>query len=156
LKTVLGLQTELWALYVGALFVLTVMYFPGGLAGVLMMHAPAVRLGKVKLLVVPYVKTLVPAILGILAAAGFFEIMFHRQIAAVGEEEMTLYWMTFNSHSILPTAVTLLVAGVGFWLAKQSAPEMADAWHRSITPDANPATSDMAPATPETVKERQS
>ena len=136
LQTVLSLQTELWQLYVGALFVLTVMYFPGGLAGVLMMHAASVKLGKVNLLVVPYIKTLVPAILGILGAAGFVEIMFHRRSAAVGEEEMTLFWITFNSHDLLPTAITLIAAVAGFWLAKRSAPEMADAWHRSITPDA--------------------
>jgi len=153
LQTVLGLQTELWQLYVGALFVLTVMYFPGGLAGVLMMHAPAVKLGKVNLLVVPYIKTLVPAFLGIMGAAGFVEIMFHIRSAAVGEEEMTLFWMTFNSHSFLPTTLSILIAGAGFWLARKSAPEMADAWHRSMTPDVSPA----APATTsEPAKERQS
>lgn len=135
LQTVLSLQTELWQLYVGVLFVATVMYFPGGLAGVLMMHAASFKLGKANLLVVPYIKTLVPAFFGLMGAAGFIEIMFHIQSAAVGESEMTLFWITFDSHSPVPTAISLLVAGVGFWLAKRSAPEMADAWHRSITPD---------------------
>jgi len=135
LQTVLSLETELWQLYVGALFVATVMYFPGGLAGVLMMHAPSVKLGKLRLLVVPYIKTLVPGTLSVLGAAGLIEIMFHRRHTAVGEEEMTLFWTTFNSHSLVPIAVTIIVAVGGFWLAKRSAPEMAEAWHRSITPD---------------------
>ncbi len=135
LKTVLGLETELWQLYVGALFVATVMYFPGGFAGVLMMHAPSAKLGKLKLLVVPYIKTLVPAFFAVMGAAGFFEIMFHMRHAAVGEEEMTIFWTTFNSHSVLPTAVTIGVTVVGFWLAKRSAPDMAAAWHASITPN---------------------
>ncbi len=135
LKTVLGLETELWQLYLGAIFVATVMYFPGGLAGILMMHSPSLKLGKLNLLVVPYIKTLVPAILAALGAAGFVEIMFHRRHAAVGDNEMTLFWTTFDSHGVLPIVATLFVAIVGFWLAKRSAPDMAEAWHRSITPD---------------------
>ena len=135
LQTVLSLETELWQLYVGALFVATVMYFPGGLAGILMMHAPSARLGKLHLLVVPYIKTLVPATLCVLGSAGFIEIVFHQRHAAVGEEEMTLFWTTFDSHGFIPIGITLIVAIGGFLLAKRSAPEMADAWHRSITPN---------------------
>jgi len=135
LQTVLSLETELWQLYVGALFVATVMFFPGGIAGVIMMHAPSVLLGKARLLVVPYIKTLVPGVLGVLGAAGFIEIIFHRRHAAIGDEAMILFWTDINSHAIAPVAITLAVAIVGFWLARRSAPEMADAWHRSITPD---------------------
>ncbi|MCF6231791.1 MAG: branched-chain amino acid ABC transporter permease [Rhodobacteraceae bacterium] len=138
LQTVLSLETELWQLYVGALFVATVMYFPGGLAGVLMMHYPSVKLGKVKSLVVPYLKTLVPAIIGLLGTAGFIEIMFHGRHAAVGDEQMTLFWISLNSHSALPIVVTLVLAVGGIWVARRFAPEMAEAWHRSITPNAPP------------------
>ncbi len=134
LKTVLGLQTELWQLYLGALFVATVMYFPGGLAGILMMHAPSWKLRRLNLLLVPYLKTLVPATIAVLAAASFIEIMFHRRHAAVGDEEMTLFWISFDSHAVLPTALSLILALGGFWLARRFAPEMAEAWHRSITP----------------------
>ena len=45
-QTVLSLQTELWAFYAGMLFVATVMFFPGGLAGLIMMHVPAMRHGQ--------------------------------------------------------------------------------------------------------------
>lgn len=135
LKTVLGLQTDLWQLYVGVLFVLTVMYFPGGLAGIIMMHAPSVLLGKVRMLILPYIKTIVPAVIGILGLAGVVEIIFHWRHAAVGEEEMTLFWVTFNSHDIVPITVMGLAAVAGFLLARRSAPDMAAAWHRSITPD---------------------
>lgn len=135
LKTVLGLQTELWQLYLGVLFVATVMYFPGGLAGVLMMHLPSARLGNLRLLLVPYAKTLVPAIFAVLGAAGFVEIMFHRRSAPVGEEDMTLFWTSFNSHDLLPTVLSLIFAVAGFWLARRNAPAMAEAWHRSITPN---------------------
>jgi len=145
LRTVLSLETELWQMYLGVLFVATVMYFPGGLAGLLMMHAPSVRLGKVNLLVMPYIKTLVPAFLGLMGSAGFIEIVFHIRSAAVGEEEMTLFWVSFNSHSILPMVIALAVAGVGIWVARRTAPDMAEAWNLSITPDAPPAATPDKP-----------
>ncbi len=129
LQTVLSLQTELWQLYVGALFVATVMFFPGGLAGLIMMHAPAVRMGRAGLLVVPYIKTLIPATIGAFGLAGLIEIMFHVRSAAVGEQEMTLFWVTFDSHSALPWIVCAAVAVAGIWVARRNAPELVEAWH---------------------------
>jgi len=61
--------------------------------------------------------------------------MFHRRHAAVGDDEMTLFWTTFNSHGILPVAIALIAAIGGFVLARRGAPDMAAAWHRSITPN---------------------
>ncbi len=134
LQTVLSLQTELWQLYVGALFVATVMYFPGGLAGLIMMHVPAARLGRLRLLAVPYLKTLLPGAIGALGLAGFIEIVNHFRNAANGEEEMTLYWTTFDSHSVLPWLITLGVAIAGIWLARRNAPELREAWSQANTP----------------------
>lgn len=137
LQTVLSLQTEIWQLYLGVLFVATVMYFPGGLAGVLMMHTLPVRFGKARLLVVPYIKTLVPALFCALGSAGVLEILYHIRHAALGEEEMTIFWVTFNSHSPLPLLVAVIATVGGFWLARRGAPELAEAWHEANTPNAS-------------------
>ncbi|GHG81127.1 branched-chain amino acid ABC transporter permease [Pseudodonghicola xiamenensis] len=135
LQSVLSLQTEIWQLYLGLLFVATVMFFPGGLAGVIMMHTLPFRLGKARLLLRPYVKTLLPALIGLLGTAGGMEILYHLRHAALGENEMSLYWISFDSHSVLPIAICLLTAAGGFWLAKRNAPELADAWHEANTPN---------------------
>jgi len=135
LQTVLSLETELWQLYVGALFVATVMYFPGGLAGVIMMHAPAFHFGKARLLILPYIKTLIPAVLGIFGTAALIEMIFHYRHAATGEEDMTVFWITFNSHAVLPWVIAAAVTGAGFWLARRNSPELVEAWHLANTPD---------------------
>ncbi|MAY47921.1 MAG: branched-chain amino acid ABC transporter permease [Rhodobacteraceae bacterium] len=135
LQTVLSLQTELWALYVGALFVAAVMFFPGGLAGVLMMHMPPLILGKLHLLVKPYIKTLIPALISILATAGFVEILFHARHAPVGDDRMTVYWITFSHLNPVPWIVCAVLSLGGFWLAKRTAPELAAAWHEANTDD---------------------
>lgn len=128
LQSVLSLQTELWQLYVGALFVLTVMYFPGGLAGVIMMHVAPYKLGKLGTLVVPYFKTVLPAAIGILGLASFCEIMFHFKHAAVGENDMSLFGIEFSTHSPLPWIVIIGVTLVCFWIAKRNSAELRETW----------------------------
>jgi branched-chain amino acid transport system permease protein len=129
LQTVLSLQTELWAFYAGVLFVATVMFFPGGLAGLLMMHVPAIRLGKFNLLIVPYVKTLIPALIGVLGLAALVEMTFHFRHAATGDNEMTVFWTTFDSHALVPWLVAGAITAVAFWVMRRNLPEMVAAWH---------------------------
>ncbi|MEL7098443.1 MAG: branched-chain amino acid ABC transporter permease [Pseudomonadota bacterium] len=131
-QTVLSLETDLWALYAGALFVATVMYFPGGLAGLLMMHVPAIRLGKGSLLVMPYIKTLIPAGIGILGVCGLVEMLFHLRHGS--GDEMTLFWTTFDSHSVVPWLVFAAIAVVGIGIARRTAPDLKDAWNEANTP----------------------
>ena len=139
LQSVLSLQSEIWQLYLGALFLATVMYFPGGLAGVLMMHVPAAKFGKLGTLIVPYVKTLVPAVIAIFGLAALMELSFHVRHASAGDDEMTLFWTTFNSHNALPWIIASVATVGGFWLARLSAPSLKEAWHRANTPKGRPA-----------------
>ena len=132
-QTVLSLQTELWAFYAGTLFVATVMFFPGGLAGLMMMHVPAFRLGKAGLLVVPYLKTLLPAAIGILGICALVEMTFHFRHAAPGDNEMTLFWTTFDSHTLLPWVIAIVVTVAGLGIARATAPGLKDAWNQANT-----------------------
>ncbi|MGB1214453.1 MAG: branched-chain amino acid ABC transporter permease [Pikeienuella sp.] len=135
LQSVLSLQTELWQLYVGALFVATVMFFPGGFAGLLAMHVTPWRTGKIAGLVMPYLKTLVPGGIGVLALSAFVEILFHARHATIGDDEMTVFWVTFSHHAVLPWVISGGVAAGGFWVAGRMAPPMQDAWHEATTVD---------------------
>ncbi len=128
LQTVLSLQTELWAFYAGALFLATVMFFPGGLAGLLMMHVPAIKLGNASKLVVPYITTLIPAFIGIMGVSALVEMTFHVRHSSVGDEEMTVFWTTFNSHDLLPWAVAIGVTVVAFGIMRKMLPSLRAAW----------------------------
>ncbi|NRB33735.1 MAG: branched-chain amino acid ABC transporter permease [Rhodobacteraceae bacterium] len=131
LQTVLSLETELWQLYVGALFVATVMFFPGGLAGLLMLHAPAAKMGRLSHLAGPYAKVLFPGIIGTLALCCLIELTFHLRHASIGDHEMVLFWTTFNTHSPVPWLLFGAIAAGGLWLAKRGAPDMAEAFHEA-------------------------
>lgn len=132
-QTVLSLQTELWAFYAGSLFVATVMFFPGGLAGLLMMHVPVFKLGKAKTLIAPYLKTLLPGAIGLLGLCALVEMLFHFRHAATGDNEMTLFWTTFDSHSIMPWIIAGAIALVGLGIARATAPDLKEAWNEANT-----------------------
>ncbi|MFT6677064.1 MAG: branched-chain amino acid transport system permease protein [Sulfitobacter sp.] len=133
LQTVLSLQTELWAFYAGVLFLATVMFFPGGIAGLMMMHVPAFRLGRARLLVVPYIKTLIPAFIGVMGLSALVEMVFHFRHAATGDNEMTVFWTTFDSHTILPWLVALAITIVSLGITRATAPALREAWNDANT-----------------------
>ena len=90
LQTVLGFQTHLWELYLGVVFVGMVMFFPAGLSGIIMAHAPAMALGKLGLLVRPYLTCVLPGILGTLGLAALVEMIFHMREAPAGDHSRML------------------------------------------------------------------
>ncbi len=135
-QTVLSLQTDLWAFYAGVLFVATVMFFPGGLAGLLMMHVPAFKLGRAGRLVVPYLRTFIPAIIGTLGVAALVEMVFHVRHAAPGDDEMTLFWTTFDSHAVLPWAVVIAITAAALAVMRTTLPALREAWNEANTPGA--------------------
>lgn len=137
LQTVLSLQTELWTLYAGALFVLTVMYFPGGLAGLIMMHFVPLKFGKFGLLVMPYLKTLIPGILGVFGLSALIEALFHVRHSALGEHDMTLFWMPFDTHTVLPWIVMIGATVIGFYFTRLGWPELREAWDEANTAPAS-------------------
>ncbi|WP_088347624.1 MULTISPECIES: branched-chain amino acid ABC transporter permease [Rhodomicrobium] len=134
LQSVLSLQTDLWQLYVGLLFLLAVMFFPGGLTGVLAMHGPAWRHGKLGLLTVPYLKLTAVVVTGILAAACFLEILFHVRHASVGENTMRLFKLTIDTHAVWPWLATGGVALICLALANRLAPDVKAAWDAANLP----------------------
>ena len=139
LQTVLSLQTELWQLYLGAMFVATVMFFPGGLAGIIMMHVPAIVLGKVGRLIVPYLKTLIPAAIALAGAIILLELVFHTRHAVEGDTIVRLLWTDLDSHSPVPWIAAAVMALGGFFTAKMTLPELREAWHEANTPDGGTA-----------------
>ena len=134
LQTVLSLHTELWQLYVGILFVATVMFFPSGLTGLLAIHAGPLRNGKLASLIVPYLKTLLPGALGVLGLAGLLEILFHYRHASTGDDQMSLFGIGFSSHSFVPWLVCIAIAVIGIGIARHFAADLRDGWDEANTP----------------------
>lgn len=54
--------TSVWQLYFGIIFIGIVMFSPGGIAGLLMMHRPLVRAGTLRTVIPSYLVAIVPTL----------------------------------------------------------------------------------------------
>ena len=133
LQSILSLQTELWQLYLGILFVATVMFFPGGLAGLIMMHKPILVNGEGSTLVKPYLTTIFSGILSILAIAGVCELLYHVRHSPVGDVDIKLFWVQCKTNSPIPWLVFLSLAILGLWMVKQTSPKLKSAWDQAVS-----------------------
>ena len=114
--------TELFLLYLGILFVLTVLFLPRGFAGFIMMHQTAWLRGRLHTLALPYLATGLPALLFILCAVGLLEL------SHTNEPEMHYLGLTLARDSLLVWTSLALFAGLGWLLAWKSTPRLRRAW----------------------------
>ena len=127
LQTVIGLQTDLWALYTGVVFILTVMFLPSGLTGFFAMHLVPWHLGRFGMLLKPYSKILLPGLMFVIGAVCLTELINHTRHHG-DEVLMTLFWVEFNTKSPIPYIVFALLTAVGFWFSRLFAGEVKEAW----------------------------
>ena len=127
LQTVIGLKTDLWALYTGIVFILTVMFLPAGLTGLFAMHLIPWHLGRFGMLLKPYAKIFLPALMFVIGAVGLTELVNHSRHHG-DEVLMTLFWVEFNTKSAVPYIVLVLLTAVGFWFSRLFAREVKEAW----------------------------
>ena len=113
LQSMLSDYTGMWLLYVGILFLATVLWAPVGLAGIMMLHAPAWRARRIGRLLGPYV---IVAALGLVAAVGIIGVleMLHVVIAADTPSGLKrVFWTTVNVRAVAPWLVFVALAAAG-------------------------------------------
>jgi branched-chain amino acid transport system permease protein len=128
LQTLLSNYTEIWAFYVGLIFVATVMYAPTGLTGLIMMHQPIWRAGRLRSLALPYLQVGAPALCCAIGVVGLLELLHFLSVHAVGQSIKRLFWMRLNVDQPTPWIVFTLLAVGGFLVARRLAPRLAAAW----------------------------
>ena len=127
LQTVIGLQTDLWALYTGLVFILMVMFLPAGLTGLFAMHMIPIQLGRAGMLIKPYSKIFLPGLVFVIGIVALIELINH--VRHHGEEQfMTLFWVEFDTTSFVPWVLFALMTIVGFYISRIFAKEVAEAW----------------------------
>ena len=127
LQTVIGLQTDLWALYTGLVFILMVMFLPAGLTGFFAMHIIPIQLGRFGMLIKPYSKIFLPGLAFLIGTIALIELINH--VRHHGEEQfMTLFWVEFDTTSFIPWVLFVVMTVVGFYVSRIFAKEVAEAW----------------------------
>jgi len=128
LQTLLSNYTEIWAFYVGLIFVATVMYAPAGLTGIIMMHLPIYRARKLRTLALPYLKVGVPALSCAIGVIGLLEMLHFLSARAIGQSTKRLFWVSLDVSQPTGWIVFGALAVGGFLAARRMAPGLVAAW----------------------------
>jgi branched-chain amino acid transport system permease protein len=125
MNSLLSNYTELWMLYLGMMFVLTVLFLPRGFAGFIMMHQTAWLRGKLSSLFLPYLITGTPAIMfggSILAA---IEMLHHEG------EPFGFLFLTLDSGNTLHWLALAAVGAASYFACRRSLGQLNVAWEEA-------------------------
>ena len=129
LQVMLSDVTEIWQLYFGLMFIAVVMFAPGGLAGLLMMHAPLARARTLHRLAGPYALLLGAALVAAVGIILLIELT-HQLLAKAAEgSAMRIFAVSLDAASPAPWIVTAVLVVGGALLTRQVWPLVTKTWN---------------------------
>ena len=109
--------TKAWLLYLGLVFLLMVMYAPGGIASLIMMNLRLAAFGKLRRVLPAYLVLGVAGLLALTGAAAMIEMLYHLQLNAALGPKMPFLGITLDAQAA-PSwvgAVVLLALGAALF-----------------------------------------
>ena len=123
--------TKAWLLYLGLFFVLMVMYAPGGIASLLVIHLPILRRGKLKTLLPAYGVAIVPAVILLVALISTVEMIYAVQDDASGGVAK-LFGLTVEPTTLKPWIAAAVLWLVGAFGLRAAAGKLRTAWDNAL------------------------
>jgi branched-chain amino acid transport system permease protein len=127
MNSLLSNYTELWMLYLGIMFLLTVIFLPRGFAGFVMMHQVAWLNGKLKSLFLPYLLTGLPALFCMFAVVALIEMSHHEG------ETFPFLGLTLDPSSMTAWVGVAAMAAASYFVTRKSLNQLRSAWENANT-----------------------
>ena len=126
--------TNAWELYLGLVFVLTVMFAPNGLAGLITMHKPLLAAGRrlIWRLVPSYAAALFCVVLISVGTIGIVEMVYQLNSDLTRQRVLTLFWLSVDTRTWLPWAAFAGLAAAGLVLLRRTAPWVGATWQATL------------------------
>jgi branched-chain amino acid transport system permease protein len=138
LQVMLSDITEIWQLYFGLMFIGMVMFAPGGVAGLLAMHAPLWHGRRLHHVIPAYLVALVPALMTLAGVSLVIEMSFRLLVKASDGSAMAFLRIPVDAARPWPWVVAaVLVVGGGFLLGRSFA-VVRNAWGNAMAPMLQP------------------
>jgi len=132
--------TSVWQLYFGLFFIAVVMFAPGGITGLLMMHRPLVRNGKLNKVLPWYAVALVPTLALVTGLMIIIECVVHYTTNPSDDPNIRAFGIPFDAASPLTWGVALALTVVGFFVARITWTWVAQAWDGATSAPPEQAT----------------
>lgn len=115
-QVLLSELSKAWLLYLGLVFLLMVMYAPGGIASLIMMNLRLAQFGKLSRIVPAYLGLLGSGAIGLLGAAAMIEMTYHLQLNAALGGQLPFLGTQLDATALTSWAGAGLVLLVGLGL----------------------------------------
>jgi branched-chain amino acid transport system permease protein len=134
LNGALSQVTEAWVLYLGVMFVAVVMFFPGGLAGLIVMHQPIWRADARALLSLafPYALLIASLLAAALGLIGLIEMLYFLSSRLGVGHELVVYGIAVDPEWTVPWLAFAALAALGVAALRRSFPLAAEAWNAAL------------------------
>src|SRR5258708_14712371 len=150
LQSMLSDYTGMWLLCLGILFLPPVLFVPMGLAGVLMLHAPAWRARRIGRLVGPYLLTGALALVAAVGIIGLLEMIHFVAVSEGAGATKRLFWMAIAPRTLTPWLAFAALVVVGALGVRWTAPRAASAFAEARLPPRAGRAAAPAQASPPT------
>ena len=120
--------TKAWLLYLGLVFLLMVMYAPGGIASLIMMNLRVAKFGKLRGLLGWYALLALTGIVTFCGVASLIEMVYHLQLNEAMGPVLHFLGLDLDARSAATWVGALAVAGIGFALFEFTRRRFAVRW----------------------------
>jgi branched-chain amino acid transport system permease protein len=120
--------THAWVLYYGLMFIAMILWAPGGLAGLIMMHKPLWQRGLMNGVLKAYAVIAGPVIILFLGCMTLIEINYHLSLSIKPEDPMHIFGIEFYAQSIGPWIISIVLSIGGLMLFLKSRRIVSRAW----------------------------
>jgi branched-chain amino acid transport system permease protein len=120
--------SKAWLLYVGLVFLLMVMFAPGGVASLIMMNVRVALFGKIKRFYLLYVGLFIGAAIMLAGAAAIVEMIYHMQLNAALGPVVPFAGLQLDTSSTTTWVVAVALLAVGLGVFEVVRRRFAKAW----------------------------
>ena len=117
-----------WQLYLGLFFVIMVLFAPGGLTGLVLMHRPLVRARLLHKVLPAYLVAMVPAFVMALGAVFLLEINYRLATSPELGRKTSFFSIPVDMSKPWPWLAGIAVVAIGYVGFRRSIRLVADAW----------------------------
>jgi branched-chain amino acid transport system permease protein len=131
----LGLSdlTQVWQLYFGLIFIAVVLFAPGGITGLLMMHRPLVKAGTLPKVLPSYLAALVPTLAMIVGLVLAIETIVHYTVNPGDDSHIKAFGVNFDAASPYIWAMSVILLLAGFLVARKTWAWIGHAWDNATS-----------------------
>ena len=131
----LGLSdlTQVWQLYFGLIFIAVVLFAPGGITGLVMMHRPLLKSATLPKVIPSYLVALVPTLTMIAGLVLSIETIVHYTVNPGDDPHIKAFGVGFDAASPYVWGLAAVLLFGGFLVARKTWQWVARAWDNAAT-----------------------